>query len=427
MHPRTGPALTSGLLALAVLAPAAAAAPVPDRVLAEVARPLDVAMDGKVVAWLHLPGAGRATELVIHDGRRVVRRLPAGRSGEGIVDNAAASVDVGRDARGRAVVVFTSCPGVEAEVCDVRVARAAGGPSKRLARVVGMPDDVAVGGGRVVWNDGDDRGKVQWAPLTGGPVRVATSMAGPEYVADLATDGRRVVAHGYTSDQPDGSNSDYEYSYLVKEAAFGSMRMRTLTEGGNVSFDGVALTSRGIMGLDSPRAFAELVGGRRTLRPTGMPTMLADATGEAAVSVVGEAIRGEACGLRLIDTDENPAGLTEAELQAVEDKADVPAPCRIVVSPRVRAERLLPPEITRSGRKATITRPVLSGGRVVRREAVRRAGIPVTVRDLDAKVVATLKTDAGGRVTLPPAARKRPNLLTARPGGVRVFASDDGR
>ncbi len=415
------------LLSASVLHPAAAeAAPVPDRVVAAVARPLDVAIDGRTVAWLHLPGAGRAAELVIHDGRRVVRRIAAGRAGEGVVDNGPGAVDVGRDARGRAVVAYSQCASVEGSACDVRVVRVAGGPPERVARTEGMTADVALGGGRVAWIDPDSEGQVRSRVLSGGPVRLVADLSDGS-LTDLAVAGGRIVASGYTSAQPDGSNSDYEYTYLLAEAGPGSARLRPLRSGGSLGFDSPAITRRGITVLDSPRAFADLSGGRRKLRATGMPTLGWDAAGDRAVLVEGAPVRGETCGLELVDVIENPLKLTEAEQKALEGKEDVPTPCRIVVSANHRAERLLPPVVTRVGRRATITRAVLSNGRVVRREPVRRSGVTVTVRDIDGAVVASPKTDAGGRVTLPPATRKRPNLLSATPGVARTYAVDDGR
>lgn len=93
-----------GVLALALGLPTgASAAPVPDRVVAEVSEPLGVGISGSVLAYSRRVGTG-GVQIVVHDGDAPAKRLSAGR-GTG-------PVDVGRDRRGRPVVGTSAAAGV---------------------------------------------------------------------------------------------------------------------------------------------------------------------------------------------------------------------------------------------------------------------------------------------------------------------------
>jgi hypothetical protein len=191
------------------------------------------------------------------------------------------------------------------------------------------------------------------------------------------------------------------------------------------TFEHPVFTRRGLTvlvdtGYYTPNDFGVFAGSRMTRRQTGMLLLGWDASGEHAAFI--EAPHGHGCDLLLKTEFE----LSDGDHEQAQRNATVSAPCRIVATKRVNADRRLPPVITISDRVATIAHPVLSQGRVVRRVPYRKAGIQITVRDLDAKTVATLTTDRDGQVKLPPATVDRPNALIAA-GFPAIYAVDKGR
>lgn len=403
------------------LATSAAAAPRPDRVLAEVDRPIDVATDGAVTAWLHHPRAGRAVELVIHDGRRVTRRLSAGRVFED--EEGYGALDVGRDARGRTLVAYTRCDGDH--TCELRLVRAVGGPPSRVARFsYTQPADVAIGRGRVFWTTADSEVPyaLQWRTLTGGPIR--SLFKNPrETFFSLAVGPGIIAATGVRSqDAGQGSNADPISTYslaVARGAAFTHLTTTRdpgdsdLSQQGLGTFGAATLLPSGPAallyrwGAGAAREIVFASGGRVRRSELGMPVVGWDAAGDHAVFL--EAATGEGCELYVSPTD---------------DSDTVPAPCRIVRTERRGAERLLPPRIAVAGRTATVSRAVLAGGRVLRR--VPQAGVSVRIQKLDRTPLATAKTDAKGQIALPPATASRPNLLIAATTPAS-YAADRGR
>jgi len=165
-------------LLVAALPAAASATPAFDRVLDELTGPLDVGIDGPVTAYTRRVGT-RGAELVVRNGSRSVRRIPAGRG--------VSHVDVGRDRRGRRVVVFSRC----GARCEVRSLPAGGGRSREIARA-GRVLDLSVGAGRAFWTDGR---RVRSRALDGGPIRREAVAPGLRPI-DLDTDGRTLAVTG---------------------------------------------------------------------------------------------------------------------------------------------------------------------------------------------------------------------------------------
>lgn len=401
----------------------AVAAPTPDRVLAEVVRPIDVAIDGRMTAWLHQPGTGRAVELVVHDGRRVVRRLAAGRAAEDTAGTG--SLDIGRDARGRAVVAYISCDGDR--TCDLRVVRATGGPTTRITRTPGLYfGEVAVGRGRVYWTTPytSGEGVVRSRALTGGPTRREIA-PGEEVVDSLAVGPDAIAATTIRTEDPRaGSNADPIAYHALSIARGASRTLKHLTTSREPGDSDLSYVGRGYWSEAAlvPGGMAALLyrwsaivarelttarDGRVRTTSLGMPVLGWDADGGRTAFV--EAASDSGC-VHYVDPND--------------DTAPLAAPCRIVRTERRDAERLLPPRISIAGRTATVARAVLSGGRVVRR--VPQPGVVVTVTDLARKPVTTLTTDAKGQVALPAATASRPTLLTAATTPAS-YASDTGR
>jgi hypothetical protein len=128
--------------------------------------------------------------------------------------------------------------------------------------------------------------------------------------------------------------------------------------------------------------FADLASGKRgwTQRGTGAMRILAwDADGSHAVFVEAPSEIGCALGVQF------------------NDQTIGSAPCRIVLADLAH-ERLLPPQIAIDKNVATVQRPTLDGSKVTGRIVL--PGVAVQVRD-GTNVVATLTTDARGKVTLP--------------------------
>jgi hypothetical protein len=413
----------AALALIFALAAPAAAAPTPDRVLAEVDRPIDIAAAGSVTAWLHHPKAGRDVELVIHDGRHVARRLSAGRVFED--EEGTGAVDVGRDGRGRTVVAYIRCDGDH--TCDLRVVRAAGGPPRRLARFsYTSPADVAIGRGRVYWTTADS--DIDYAfgsrPLGGGATRNAFGTRSEGFYS-LAVGPDAIAALGYRSqDSGLGSNADpigLNSMAIARGRATTLKHLTTTRDPGDSdvsriglgTFEAATLVPSGMAallyrwGAFTATETMTAVGGRIRRASIGMPVLGWDADGDRAVFV--EAATADGCELYVNPTD---------------DTDTIPAPCRIVRTERRGGERLLPARIAVASRVATVSRAVLAGGRVVRR--VPQAGVTVTVQGFDRKPLATLKTDAKGQVALPEAKASKPNFLVAATTPPS-YAADHGR
>jgi len=432
---RLVPVLMGTVLGVATGAVPAAAAPAPDRVIGEALQPLDVAVAGSYTAWAHRPRpSGRAVELVVHDGRRVIRRIDLGRSPEFYAD--LSPVSLGRDPRGRLAVAYVVCR--SESTCEIRVRRVAGGPSRRVVRLDGFPSDVTIAAGRVLWSNpsrtSSQPDDIRSRSMSGGPILVVARSpggsldsidAGPRGV--VATGSRPVPGSG-----DDGSNDDPQFTSFLAQAGPRSTAMRVLLRTGvdDLGFADPVLTARGVTAMryvDAAFAtrFVDVVGGRRTEREADMWMKAWDA--EERDAAIVQAPSGDGCAIQVL-----PSSLlddiTEGERERIEARATIRAPCRIVRTGNHRGERLLPLAITVTGRTAALTRAVLSGGRVTRRVPQRRAGIVVRVQDPDAKTVATLRTDADGVVQLPPVTTGRPHALIVRasPGIPSTFAVDAG-
>ena len=392
------------VVVLALNSASALAAPLPDRVIAEDHGVLDVATDGSTVAWSRLTSATQV-QLVIHNGRKVVRRIKAGRIG----DFPAAPVDIGRAQTGRKLIAYLQCAGDRN--CDIRIVGASGRSSKRLLRVKQRPNDLAVARGRVFWStsyfDGRRPDDVRSVLVTGGAPRIEARLPKRE-IEDLAVTPTTIYATASISkDSGGGSNSDPDVTSYVM-ATRGGSAWSTLTSSRSSFFSELVLAGRAVAALvDGGSSIAVLTGGRRKLRASGLSIQRWDATGARAVFADS-------------DLRESCLGTTVPEGS---EEGTVTAPCRIVVANNWRGERLLPPQLNLAGRIATLARPVLLGGRVVRR--IPQANVTVTVTDGSRAVLATLTTDARGQVELPPAEFANAHLLTAATKPFATYAQHE--
>lgn len=363
------PALALALLAAVALPATAGAATSTDRVIAEVGAPLDVGVDGPVVAYSRRVGAG-AVEIVVRDGLRPELRLTAGR-GTG-------RVDVGRDGFNGRVVVFVRCR----PRCDL----VAYSPAVMRFRVVAAgvrAGDVAVGRNRAFWIDGR---RVRSRSLAGGPTR-REAVAKGLIPSELGTDGTTLAV---TGDVPQPASTDNATGLSVTRVGSGRARLRG-TRAFSQDYTAIrapVVTSRGVTTLfdvlvpDVATSFADFAAGGRDLsqRTTGgMQVVAWDAAGDSAVFI--EAATEIGCGVG----DTIPAERVAA------------APCRIVVAD-LGGPRLLPPHVTVTGRTATVLQRMASRARVTSQRPL--AGVPVELRR-GGQVVGRLTTDGYGRVTLP--------------------------
>lgn len=367
MNPRL-PSLLAVLGVAALLPAAASAAAVPDRVLDEVSSLIDVGIDGSVVAYTHRVGT-RGIEVVVRDGDRPAVRLAAGRG--------SSPVDVGRDGRGRRVVVYLRCR----SSCDLIAYQLTARRSRVVARGV-KALDLTVGAGRVFLADGR---RVRSRSLLGGRDR-AEAVAGAMSPTELDTDGTTLAVTGAVP----GDEVTEATGLSITRVGSGRARLRARRAYSQdyAAYRAPVVTARGVTTLfDSfvagvSTAFADIAAGSRAIdeRGTGgMQILTWAASGRRAVLVEAPSEVGCELGEQL---SERSAG---------------PAPCRIVLADLSR-ERLLPPRIAIDDRTATVIRTKLRGGSVTGRLPV--AGVAVTVRD-GAKLVASLTTDARGKVTLP--------------------------
>lgn len=163
----------------------ASAAPQPDRVVAEVlGEPQAVGVSGSVLAYGEL--AGNDTRKVVRDGSAPARRLSAGERG--------GALDVGRDRRGRPVVVFVRC----GRRCDLVAFSPSAGRSRIVAKDVrGFVYDVTVGRGRIFWI----AGKTVLSPaLDGGLVRREAVAKGVNAI-EIEPDGWTLAVVGSGPDE----------------------------------------------------------------------------------------------------------------------------------------------------------------------------------------------------------------------------------
>lgn len=368
------------VVALMALPVAASATPRADRVLDEVSAPFDVGIDGRVVAYTRRVGT-RGVQVVVRDGDRPVVRLTAGRG--------VSPVDVGRDRRGRRVVVYVRCGGR----CDL----VAYTPSAKRSRVV-VPgvrvSDVTVGRARVFWIQSR---QVRSRALDGGPVRREAVARGMN-PSELDTDGKTLAVTGEVPFE----NGNGATGLSVTRVGSGRARLRGERAYGEeyaAIRDPVVIPSGVTTLFDSfipgvAAAFADFAPGKRgfSKRTTGgMGLVQWDAAGGRAAFV--EAPTDVGCGVGDAFTE-----------QLVAD-----TPCRIVVA-STGGERLLGPRVAISGTTATVLRTTLVGDRVTDRQGI--AGVTVELRR-DEKVVGRLVTDARGRVTLPPRDAEKPLAVVA--------------
>ncbi len=364
--------LATVLFAALLLAPAGAAAapsPVPDRVLAEETAPMDVGVDGSVVAWTRRVGT-RGVEVAIRAGDARTRVIPAGRG--------TSPVDVGRERSGRRVVVFARCGGR----CDLLALPAVGGRSRVLAARTRV-DDVAVGGGRVFWFAGDD---VRSRALAGGPARREAVVAALTPL-ELETDGTTLAVTGDLAGDDTGNGTT---GLSVTRVGSGRARLRGSRTFGEeyAALRSPAVTSRGVSTLFDEQAMGvslkmrDFAAGRAgsTDRGTGGTGLLQwDVAGRRTAYIEAPSSLGCALG------DE----FSEVYVGR--------APCRIVVA-ATDGERLLPPRVAVGQGQATVLRTRLLGARVTGREPV--AGVRVELRRRG-RVVGRRVTDDAGRIALP--------------------------
>jgi len=361
---------------LPVLVPpaGASAAPQPDRVVAELTgAPQGIGVSGSVLAY----GEGYDAKIVVRDGSAPARRLSAGKRG--------GALDVGRDRRGRPVVVYARC----GRRCDLVAFSPSAGRSRIVVNDVrGFVSDVTVGRGRIFWIAGST---VLSRSLEGGPVRREAVAEGVD-PNEIDTDGRTLaVVGGGPGETGNGSTA-----LSITRVGSGRARIRGERIRGDEyatlrgPLRGPVVTGTGVRTLFDEStagvayAFADFrAGGRglqqRTTGGTGIAAWDADGTAMAFV----EAPSAAGCAL----------GLTEEADPNVLD-----APCRIVRA-RLGGERLLPPRIAMSAEVATVLQTTVAGDKETGRRPL--AGVAVQVR-VGADVRARLVTNAQGRVTLPP-------------------------
>lgn len=368
------------LAVLAAVPASAAAAPLPDRVLAEVSTPLAVGIDGTTVAYTHRIGK-RKVELVVRREGAPVRRIPAGRG--------PSPVDVGRDRRGRRIVVYVRC----GRRCDVLALPAQGGRSRVIAGVR-RAADVTIGANRVFWTDGL---RVRSRSLDGGPVR-SEAFGGEMKPTALDTDGRTLAVTGDTR-FPAGEGGT---QLTVTRPGSGRARFledRDYTEA-YVEYRSPVVTRAGVTTLyedDEPgvaTSFADFASGKDTTKFRGTGEMLIldwDASGDRAVFIQGSSLRG-GCDFTYEDFD---TGDLKKELEA---------PCRIVQAD-LRGERLLPPDFASCAGSdptnfiCTVSRAVVQRGGSITAQ-VPQPGVVVEMRQ-GPRLLFRSTTDARGRVRLP--------------------------
>ncbi len=389
----TGALLTSAMLALAALPTSASAAAVPDRVVDEVSSPMDVGLDGPVVAYTRRVGT-RGVEVVVRDGERPAVRLAAGRG--------SSPVGVGRDRAGKRVVVYVRCGGR----CDL----VAYSPSAKRSRIVDRgfagATDLAVGKGRVFWADGK---RVRSRALAGGPVRREAVVAHME-PTELDTDGNTLAVTGDMPGEYSGATG-----VSITRPGSGKARLRAERQYAEeyAGFRVPVVTAKGVTTLfdhftfTTSTTFADLAAGDHGWdeRGTGgMQILTWDAYGANAVLVEAPSDAGCALG----------SDFAEVTIARV--------PCRIVLADLSR-ERVLPPRIAIDKRVATVLRTNVRGSKVTGRTPL--TGVAVEVRDSDEKLVASLVTDAEGKATLPEAEDGEGLAVTAATTPVS-YAYDSG-
>lgn len=407
---RRVPAILTTLV-VAAAAASASAAPVDDRVLGEVAQPVDVATDGTVTAWTH--GVGARTELVIHRGGRVVRRATIG----GDPSIAIAPVDVGRDAQGRVIVVTATCR----ENCSLRAYPAGTGAPRTVTRLKGRGlSDLAVRNGRVIYATTDSP-KLLELPVTGGtPTLAMRSTVGPFNHVSTGADGVIVATTISTQNFDDSAKTQPEgegFALLVGRGRGPAARLlaRSRREplsdplwlGGAVA----ALRNRNVDSdgevIAPADALLSVRAGRHTASALGSEVLHADA-GRGRVAYVTSPVGGSVC--RYEDEDGNIV---------------VDGRCRIVLAAPPSTERRLPPTIHITGRTAALVRPVVGSGRVLRLERIRQAGVAVVVSSRDGRTRMTSVTGPDGTVQLAPTIGEEPPIITAATQP-RAFALDLG-
>lgn len=361
-------ALLTLLVALAAFPASAAATPQPDRVIDEVSLPMGVGIDGPVVAWAKRRGTLGA-QVVVRDGSRPRVLLSAGLG--------SSLVDVGRDRRGRRVVVFTRCGGR----CDI-VSFSLASRSTRVVVPGVRATDVTVGAGRVFWADGR---RVRSRSLEGGRVRFE-AVAGRMQPSELDTDGKTLAVTGPVPfDSGNGATG-----LSVTRPGSGRARLRGRRAFGEeyaalrapvVAPEGVVTLFDDFTAGIAP-GWADFAAGQRgfTKRTSGGMGIVAWDAG-AGSAVLVEAPTDAGCAL----------GDAFSE-QRVGD-----APCRVVIA-STEGERLLPPRIAVAENTATVQRTTLDGQRITGRTAL--PGVPVELIR-SGQVVERLITDAQGRVALP--------------------------
>ena len=360
------------LLTLAAFPAAAPAAAVPDRVVDEVSSPMDVGIDGDVVAYTRRVGT-RGVEVVVRDGGKPVVRLAAGR-GE-------SPIGVGRDRRGRRVVVYLRC----GSDCDLVAYSPTAGRSRVVDRGFARATDLAVAKGRVFWIAGR---RAYSRPLERGKARreaVAARLA----PRSLDSDGRTLAVVGDLPDDPTDETGATGVSITRPGSGKARLRAERRYSQEYAGFRAPVVTSKGVTTLfdyftfTTSTTFADLPAGQPGWRERGtgaMQVLTWDADGDKAVFVEAPSAAGCALG-----SDYREQIITSA-------------PCRIVLADLSR-ERLMAPRIAIDNRVATVARTKVRGSKITGRLPL--AGVAVEVRDSEEHLVATLTTDARGKVTLP--------------------------
>jgi len=259
---------------------------------------------------------------------------------------------------------------------------AVGGPVARRREGFAKATELAVGKRRVFWISG---ARVYSRPFGAGRAR-REALAAHLRPGSLDSDGTTLAVVG---DLP-GEFAGGATGVWVTRVGSGKARLRAARSYSEeyAGFRIPVVTARGVTTLfdhftfTTSTSFAELGTGKTGWNErgtAGIEILTWDADGDRAVFVEGPSDAGYAIGNDYLE-------------QIVER-----VPCRIPLADP-SGERLMPPRISIVKRVATVAQAKVRGRRVIVRAPL--AGVAVEVRE-SGKVVATLTTDAQGKVTLP--------------------------
>lgn len=355
------------------------AAPVSDVVLDEVRAPLDVGINGSVVAYTHRTASAR-TEVVIRLGAAAPRRIAAGKG--------YSPVDVGVDRRGRRVVGFQRC----AARCDLMTVPVVGGRPRVVARIE-RAADLTIGRGRIFWIE---QRQVRSRLLAGGPIRREAVASGVR-PQRIDTDGRTLAVTGEMVYQDINGKSGLS----VTRPGSGRARLRG-SKGFGEQYEAIrspAVTPNGITSLYETseasggptlaHTFAVFADGDRgyDLQTTGgMHVLEWDAAGNDAVFIHGATDAGCVIGdaLEGIDVGAAPCRIVRADLSGERRLAPmlVESPPMIVGSVAIT--------------QLTVQVMTLADGKITSRVGV--PGIAVEYRDDKGTILGRTVTDEFGRM-----------------------------